>query len=246
MFPKSKKLIKSSRAKFKNVPNTWDDFVSLCEIKSGNKIAYFNPYPYQIELSSLMDRYSLIYIIKSRQLGITQAIMSKFLHRAALNPAYSAMCFSRNQDDASNVARRARVMVNSLNEYLKNESDSLGYMKVSGGGELFFKNSSKEGGRSYDSVSDFLFDEAAFAENISSIYSASSASSALVGDDTTKVVVSTPSAQNGWFWEQINCNNGDRDIIEICSAIGRVYCQLLADVGRVYCQLLMDVGDRDG
>lgn len=203
----------------KKLPEKWEDFARLCKIKSGNKIVQFEPYQYQIELSNLMDKYSNITVVKSRQLGITQAIVAKFLHRACLNPAYSAMIFLKNQDDSSNIARRARVMLSSLSEYVENESDNLGYMKIKGGGEIYFKNSSADGGRSYDSVSDFLFDEAAFSPNIESIYASSSSASAMVGDDSTKVIISTPSAKIGWYWDKLNSNNGDNNLENICKKV---------------------------
>lgn len=204
--------------RFKPIPENWEDFVRLCKIKSGNKMVSFQPYEYQIKLSELMDNYNNITIVKSRQLGITQAIIAKFLHRAIKNPAYSAMIFLKNQEDSSNIARRARTMLASLSEYCENESDNLGYMKISNGGELYFKNSAKDGGRSYDSVSDFLFDEAAFSPNIGDIYSSASSASAMVGDDSTKMVISTPSAKFGWYWDKLIEGNED-DLEEICKKV---------------------------
>lgn len=204
--------------KFLPIPDRWEDFAQLCKIKSGNQMVNFNPYLYQIQLSDLMDNYNNITVVKSRQLGITQAIISKFLHRAIKNPAYSAMVFLKNQEDSSNIARRARVMLASLSDYCENESDNLGYMKISNGGELYFKNSAKDGGRSYDSVSDFLFDEAAFSPNISDIYSSASSASAMVGDDCTKMVISTPSAKFGWYWDKLIEGNSE-DIEEICKKV---------------------------
>ena len=201
------------------IPERWEDFVKMSKIRSGNQFKHFIPYDYQLKLSEIMDRYSIVIVTKSRQLGITQAVFSKLLHKSCLNAAYTGMVFCRNQDDASAIARRAREMLNSLRDYVSNESDSLGYMKLSGGGQLYFKNGAKEGGRGYDSVSGFLFDEAAFAENIESIYPSASASSAMVGDETSKVIVSTPSAQSGWFWDRLTENNGDRDIVGICERI---------------------------
>lgn len=205
--------------KFEPIPEKWEDFARLCHIKSGNKIVQFNPFDYQIKLSDLMNVHNNFVIVKSRQLGITQLVVSKFLHRAIRNPAYSAMVFLRNQEDSSNIARRARVMLSSIPEYAQADSDNLGYLKLLNGGEIFFKNSAKEGGRSYDSVSDFLYDEAAFSNNIESIYASSSSSSAMVGDSATRVIISTPSAKFGWYWERLNSNNGDKNIEELCEKV---------------------------
>ncbi len=85
-------------------------------------------------------------------------------------------------------------------------NDNVGLIKLKGLGEIYFKNSSKEGSRSYDSISDFLFDEASFVPTIESIYSASSASSSMVSK-SLKVIVSTPGSKLSWFYKQANLNS---------------------------------------
>jgi phage terminase large subunit-like protein len=209
----------------KSIPEDWEEFVKLTVIRSGGNMVQFDPYYYQKIISRLMDKHNNIVAVKSRQLGITQIILSKFLHRASRNPAYSAMSFMRNGDDASAISRRARQMVNCLSEYIIPDSDNVGYLKLKGKGEIYFKNSSREGSRSYDSVLDFLFDEAAFSENIQQIYAASSPSGALSGDAITKMIISTPSAKSGWFWDKLNADNGNVDIEQLCIDVaeGRVY-----------------------
>ena len=212
-------------AKLKPVPEKWEDFVRLCNIKSGNKIVQFNPFNYQIKFSNLMDKYNNFITVKSRQLGITQLIVSKFLHRAILNPGYSAMVFLKNQEDSSNIARRARVMLASIPDYAIAENDNLLYLKIKNGGELFFRNSAREGGRGYDSISDFLYDEAAFSPNIEHIYASSSASSAMVGDAANRFIISTPSAKFGWYWDKLNANNGNNNIEELCQKVVNSECE---------------------
>lgn len=203
---------------FKPVPERWEDFVQLCTIRSGGKMMRFTPYPYQSLLSKLMDEYNNIVVVKSRQLGITQCVASKFLHRAALEAAYSGMCFLRSQEDASAIARRTRQMLDGFKDYLVADSDNVGYLKLQKLGEIYFKNSSREGSRSYDSVLDFLFDESAFSPNIEQIYAASSPSGALAGDAITKLIVSTPSAKSGWYWQKLSENNDD-SIEFLCEAV---------------------------
>jgi hypothetical protein len=209
----------------KSVPTDWEQFVNLCTIRSGGSMVQFNPYYYQKLISKLMDEFNNIVCVKSRQLGLTQIILSKFLHRASLNPAYSGMAFMRNGDDASAISRRARQMLAGLNDYVIPDSDNVGYLKLKALGEIYFKNSSREGSRSYDSVLDFLFDEAAFSENIQQIYAASSPSGALAGDKITKMIISTPSAKSGWYWDKLNENNDGVDIEQLCIDVadGKVY-----------------------
>jgi hypothetical protein len=72
-----------------------------------------------------------------------------------------------------------------------------------------------------------LFDEAAFQRNIKSIYAASTASTILTGDNAKIIVVSTPSAKSGWYWDLLTENNGDRDIETICKDVGE--CKLYSD-----------------
>lgn len=203
----------------KPVPEKWEDFVSLCTIRSGGRMLQFQPYEYQKLLSRLMDDYNNIVVVKSRQLGTTQCVISKFLHRASVSPAYSSMAFLRSQEDASAIARRARQMLEGLKEYVRAENDNVGFLKLQALGELYFKNSSKEGSRSYDSVLDFLFDESAFSPNIEQIYAASSPSGALAGDLITKLIVSTPSSKSGWYWGKLSENNGDLGVEEVCKAV---------------------------
>lgn len=203
----------------KTLPIEWVGFARLTTIRSGGEMVRFNPYRYQEIISDLMDEYNNIICVKSRQLGLTQIAVSKFLHRAALNPAYSAIAFLRNSNDASAVSRRTKQLLSGLSDYVLSDSDNVGYLKLKNLGEIYFKNSSREGSRSYDSVIDFLFDEAAFSENIDQIYAASSPSSAMSGDKITKLIVSTPSAKSGWYWNKLNENNEGRDIEEICNRV---------------------------
>jgi hypothetical protein len=208
-----------SASTLKTVPKKWVDFARLTTIRSGGGMVTFDPYYYQEIISYLMDEYNNIVCVKSRQLGLTQMIACKFLHRAALNPAYSAIAFLRNQNDVSAISRRTKQMLIGLKEYITPENDNVGYLKLKGLGDIYYKNSSPEGSRSIDSVIDFLFDEAAFSENIEQIYAASSPSSAMSGDKITKLIISTPSAKSGWYWDKVNADNEGRDIEEICNRV---------------------------
>jgi hypothetical protein len=221
-----KKYFQASNLKI--VPDEWKDFARLTTIRSGGQMVQFDPYLYQIIISHLMDLHNNIVCVKSRQLGLTQMIASKFLHRAAKNPAYSAIAFLRNQNDVSAISRRTKQMLIGLRDYITAENDNVGYLKLKGLGDIYYKNSSPEGSRSIDSVIDFLFDEAAFCENIEQIYAASSPSSAMSGDKITKLIISTPSAKSGWYWNKLNENNEGRDIEEICNrvAAGDLYNEI--------------------
>ena len=199
----------------KTIPPIWENFVSLTTIRSGGDMKRFQAYEYQKIIVRLANQYSNLLVLKGRQLGVTQVIVSKFLHDACLNPAASSICFMRNSEDASAVSRRARQMLNSIPEYAQSDNDNVGYLKVKNGGDIYFKNSGKEGSRSLDSATGFLFDESAFVENIQQIYAASSPSGALSKGNNKKFIVSTPSSKSGWFWDRCNQDNGDINIEQL-------------------------------
>lgn len=198
------------------IPDKWEEFARLTTIRSGNKLIPFEPFQYQVELSTLIDERSVV-IVKSRQLGITEAIASKFLHKACLNPGYAAVVLSKSQVDTSNVARRVRRMVDSLGVPL--ETDSLTDIQIQGGGRLIFRNSTPNGCRGLESISDILYDEAGFVEGIDRIFDAASPSQEMVGDDARAIVLSTPAGKSGWYWEMLASGNEGRDIEAICNQV---------------------------
>lgn len=191
------------------VPEDWPDFARLSRIRSGAKMVIFTPYDYQVQLWRLIEDNTRVAMVKSRQLGITQLIISIFLHRAALNEAYVSAVFMKNKEDTTKLAKRNRDMVRSMGGIVEADkgSDSNTYFRVRGGGCIHYMTGGEEGGRGIDSISDTLYDEAAFAEGVEKLISATSAGSALVGDRATQIVVSTPSTRYGWFYNRMALNN---------------------------------------
>lgn len=47
----------------------------------------------------------------------------------------------------------------------------------------------------------------------------------LLNELMNKVVISTPSAKAGWYWDKLTANNGDRDVEDLCIAVaeGKLY-----------------------
>lgn len=228
--PSQKQINKyfAGTSNLKPVPAKWEDFIALTTIRSGGEMKRFEAYEYQKILVRLMGNYPNIVVLKSRQMGTTQAVLSKYLHDSCLNQAASNILFMRNGDDASAISRRARQMLLSIPEYAIAANDNVGYLKIKNGGDLYFKNSSSEGSRSLDSATGMLFDEAAFVENIQQIYAASSPSSALTGDRLQKLIVSTPSAKSGFYWDKLNENNGQHDIEDLAIQVsaGKIYKEI--------------------
>lgn len=214
------------------IPQNWEDFITHAQIRSAGKtgavMASFTPFKYQKLVHYLSEKYPNLDIIKTRQTGLTTCVGGIFLHDISLNEACSSVCFMRNQTDTSNLAKRIRKMVDSLSQYITADNDNMGYLKLKNLGEIHFRNSSKEGCRSLDAVSNMLFDECAFVNEMGAIYSASSPSSALLGDNTKKICISTPGARSGFFWDKINTDNPKThtDIQLICDQVaeGRLTC----------------------
>lgn len=205
------------------VPEEWEDFVKNCVIRSGGLMKKFDPYPYQRRLIELRKQFKNICTIKSRQLGVTQCLSSHDLHNASLNPASSSVYFLRNQPDVGSLSRRLKTMVKGLKNYIEFENDSVSYLKLKNGGDIYLKNSSKEGTRSLDSITSQIYDESAYINDIETIYGASNASSALV-ENSSKILLSTPNIKSGFYWDRLSENNPE-DIEKICDLVasGELY-----------------------
>jgi hypothetical protein len=193
-----------------DVPEQWEDFAPLCRIESGGKHISFNPYDYQRVLSDLIDKHQVTYVFKTRQLGITETIACKLFHKACLNSAYLSVVFSMRQEDTSAIAKRVREMRLGMPDVTFN-TNSLTTLEITGGGQVLFRPSTENAGRSLASVSDILFDEAAHIEKISDIYGNATAAQQMVGDRAKVVIVSTPNGRANWFWQQFDKDNGDVD-----------------------------------
>jgi hypothetical protein len=202
------------------IPDHWQDFARLCRIRSGNKVINFDPYDYQITLSNVIDNHFGTVVTKSRQLGITEAVACKFLHKACKNPGYAAVILSKSQVDSSNIAKRIRRMVDGLTDYIDLATDSLTDLQIKNGGRLIFRPSTPNGTRGLESISDVLFDEAGFVVDIERIYTSTLPATEMVGDDARIVILSTPAGRSGFYWERLSSGNpSDKDIDSICSAI---------------------------
>lgn len=202
------------------VATSWEEFVSTIPIRSGGEIKYFYPYEYQKLLIGLIGKYKHITVVKTRQLGTTQSLVGYVLHEGAKNPAYSASLFLQGDDEAE--ALRERLTDLAEGAAIERARNKERLIKLVNGAEFSFHNSEKQGNRSRDSVCFLLFDEAAFTQNIESIYSASTASTSLV-KNAKIVIVSTPYARSGWYWDMLNRdNNTGMEIEEICEKVGEL------------------------
>jgi len=210
----NKHLKKTNKTQSVQVSKHWQEFAAKCQIKSGAKITFFSAYDYQIELSKLIDKYQSIFIFKTRQLGITETVSCKLLHKACQNKAYNAAILSIGQSESSNIAKRVRSMTATI-PTIAFASDSLTNLEINNGGRLIFRPSTESSIRSFESISDLFFDEAAFVPKIQQIYSGAIPSQSMVGASARTIVVSTPNGRASWFWEMFDSGNGDIDANQI-------------------------------
>jgi phage terminase large subunit-like protein len=201
------------------IPSTWLEFAQICKIRSGDGIVFFNPYEYQRKLIEQIERHPTTVITKTRQLGITETVINYFLFKALRNPGYLCVVFSKSQSDTSNIAKRLRRTIEFLYKYCETKTDSLTDIEFKNGGRILFRNSTPNGARGLESVSDILFDESAFVEEIEEIYKASIPCTTMMGERAKIIILSTPNGQSGWYWDKLANNNNNKDILEICEQI---------------------------
>lgn len=198
------------------IPDNWQDFAKLTQIRSANKITYFDPFDYQIALTDLMLQRSVA-VVKSRQIGISETICSFMLWQACKNPGYLGLIFSKTQTDSSLLARRMKRMIKSLG--LKTTTDNIGDIELEGMGRILFRNSSPNSGRGIESVCEVFFDECGFIENAKEILQSIAPAMQMVGDDARIFAVSTPNGKRGFYWDLVNQGNGDICIETECKNI---------------------------
>lgn len=199
------------------VPDNWYDFACGCKIRSGTKIVNFIPYDYQKALIDNIESHSTTLIAKTRQLGITETISNYFLWKALANPAYLGVIFSKCQADTSNIAKRLRRQIETLE--VTTRTDSLTDIEFCGGGRILFRNSTANGARGLESVSDILFDEASFIDDVEEIYKSAIPCTTMVGDKAKIIINSTPNGQSGWYYDRLMANNGDNSVMDLCDRI---------------------------
>jgi hypothetical protein len=205
--------------KSKPLPSSWPDFAKLTKIRSGDGVINFDPYPFQREVVAAIEQSKTTIIAKGRQLGLTESISNYFLWKACTKPGYLAVIFSRTQSDTSNIAKRLRRMVDSLAEYVTPVTDSLTDLELSSGGRILFRNSTAFGSRGLESVSDILFDEASFIDDIEEIFKSAIPTTSMLGDKARIIVLSTPNGQAGWYFDKLNSNNGAIDLLQLCEDV---------------------------
>lgn len=212
---KSKYLSTDKNSESIDIPELWENFAPLTKIRSGSKIIDFIPYDYQIQLINNIEKNNLITIAKTRQLGITETISNYFLFKALKHDGYLAVIFSKTQSDTSNIAKRLRRQIESLGVTTK--TDSLTDIEFKDGGRILFRNSTAYGSRGLESVSDILFDECSFIDDIEEIYKSAIPTTSMNSDRAKVILLSTPNGQSGFYYDKLQLDG--LNVLDTCKAI---------------------------
>jgi hypothetical protein len=214
--PKTLKLFErreSNETRVSRIPTRWEDFARLTKIRSGMSVINFEPYEYQkVLINQIAGHYGTI-IAKTRQMGITECVASDVLHRAASNPGFTAIVLSRGQAESSNIAKRLKAMADSVPDLVELETRNTTDLRIKGGGRILFKPATINSCRGYESIAYIVFDECAFIDQIELLYLAAIPATEAVGADARIVLISTPNGRNGFFWDRLNSQNGDHDVL---------------------------------
>lgn len=222
--PRTLKLIErreSNESRVGRIPTKWADFARLTRIRSGTKVIHFEPYDYQVALIDAISRNYGTVIGKTRQMGITECVASDILHRAAMNPGFTAIVLSRGQAESSNIAKRLKSMADSIPDLIELETRNTTDLRIKGGGRILFKPATINSCRGYESVAYIAFDECAFIDQIELLYLAALPATEAVGEEARIVLISTPNGRSGFFWDRLNSQNGERDVLEEAERLRR-------------------------
>lgn len=224
------------------IPNDLTEFAKEISIRSGKTYKQFELYDYQIKCSDDIDSVSISLLVKTRQTGISQLILLKFIHWTSKQKGFVGLVFSKTQQDSFALAKRCREMILS-HKYLKLETDSLAELSLAGGGKILFRSPGSQskseesggtGGRGLDSVSAIFFDEAAFLTNFEMLWSSAMPSTEMLGNDFKVIIVSTPNTKTDFYFNLLISNNSF-DVInkinEIRNKIESPYYSFTADNG---------------
>jgi hypothetical protein len=191
------KLAREMLAKMENqnrnpygIPEDFKEFAALCQIRSGTEFMPFHLYGYQEVLSDLIDKYKIVCIWKTRQLGMSELVACKMLHQSLLNPAFLGVAFSLGQQESSKLSDRVGAMPGGIPGF-KWITDSKTARKADGCGELLFRPSTENSGRSLSSASWLFYDEVGFPDKIESMYGAAAPAQKMLGEKARRILGTT-------------------------------------------------------
>lgn len=157
----------------------------------------FDLYPFQENtLDSLQVNQNTI-VLKCRQMGISTLISGYSLWLMLFHNDKSILVLAIKQETAKNIVKKVRYMNSALPSWLKMETPEDNKLSISFTNGSFIKatTSSTEAGRS-EALSLLIFDEAAFIDDIESIWTAARPTLSHGGQCAA---ISTPNGVGNWF-----------------------------------------------
>jgi hypothetical protein len=179
-----------------NVPDTADEFIRQCRIRTGAGFQLFDLYDYQIELLKLVLMHPMIMIIKDRQLGITELLAAIAYYLCLTDPAYSAAFVSINQDKAAEISQRIDGMA-PAEWAIKWRTNNGSTLRPDGCGVMRFLPSTKNAARGFPSVNWLAYDEAGFLQYFNELYGNGTSAQESVPPDRRKIILNTTIPEEG-------------------------------------------------
>ena len=158
---------------------------------------FFDLYPFQEKVLKLFQKHDYSIINKSRQLGISTLVSAYSLWMMLFNKDKNVLVIATKQDTAKNMVTKVRFAYQNLPTWLKigTAEDNRLSLKLVNGSQIKAVSAAGDAGRS-EAVSLLIIDEAAFIENIETIFTAAQQTLATGGGC---IALSTPNGVGNWF-----------------------------------------------
>jgi len=170
----------------------------------------FNLYQFQGKVLNLWKNNPYSVVLKSRQLGISTLAAGYSLWLMLFHKDKNVLCLATKQETAKNMVTKVKFMFDNLPSWLKvpaEENNKL-TLRLSNGSQIKAVSAAGDAGRS-EAVSLLIVDEAAFIENIDTIWASAQQTLATGGG---AIVLSTPFGTGNWFhqtWVKAEAQEND-------------------------------------
>jgi hypothetical protein len=157
----------------------------------------FNLYPFQEKVLKLLQKNDYSIINKSRQLGISTLVSAYSLWMMLFNKDKNVLVIATTQATAKNMVTKVRFAYQNLPAWLKigaSEDNRLS-LRLMNGSQIKAVSAATDAARS-EAVSLLIIDEAAFIDNIETIFTAAQQTLATGGGC---IALSTPNGMGNWF-----------------------------------------------
>lgn len=162
----------------------------------------FDLYPFQKRLINEFKSNRFNILRKFRQAGCTTLVAAFSLWKCIYTEHFKVVILSKDDDASMEVLSRMKTAYDELPEFLKPKviKDSAHALRFVNGSEIKSKSSSKQSGRSA-AASLLILDEAAFIENIDTIWAAAYP---VISTGGSVIALSTVNGVGNWFHKQYN------------------------------------------